>query len=329
MPDLGQMMPAAEQVEQIKAALPIWADIAVAVLGLWGLFIWLFGRRVMRLTFTLAGLLVGAAVGALVFARFWPSLPVLPWAIGGALIGAVVSWAMFRLWAALALAVTLAVMAPWAMAAWEGQIGPPEAAAAAEQSAEQLQAEGSNELGRVVEDAVRRTVERIGEAANGQAGTGGADHPDDSPMDPVMGSPRDQADDGQPDSAEDQPGPIQRVVRVARQEIDRHVQLWRNWWGELPGTVRWTIMALSAVGAVVGLIVGFVVPNLSAALVASLIGAVLMLFSITHLGSYLGESAAAYLPDTPRQTLVILMVATAVGTAFQWIFSIRKADKQR
>lgn len=326
MPDLGQMMPAAEGVEQIKAALPIWADVAVAVLGLWGLFIWLFGRRVMRLTFTLAGLLAGAALGALVFARFWPSLPVLPWAIGGALIGAVVSWAMFRLWAALALAVTLAVMAPWAMAAWEGRIGPPDAKAAVQQSAEQLQAEGSDELGRVVEQAVRRTVERIGQAAD-DSDADGADQPQTSPMDPVMGMPEPDPDDDSPDSAEGDRGPIQRVIQVAREETDRHVTLWRNWWAELPGAVRWTIMAISAVGAVVGLIVGFVMPHLSAALVASLLGAVVMLFSVNHLGRYLGESMAVYLPDTPRQTLIILIVATAVGTAFQWMFSIRKADK--
>jgi hypothetical protein len=108
-------------------ALRCWLDQRPAmmahgvllVLALGGLTLVMLGRPLMRPMCALGGLLVGAAVPLLVdFTSLGGTT--LPWVAGGAVVGAVVAWFLFRLWMGLALGATLCGCLPIAVLTWNG-----------------------------------------------------------------------------------------------------------------------------------------------------------------------------------------------------------------
>ena len=101
-----------EGLTQFADRLPAWLDLLFVVVALYGLFLWLFGSRLVRPTLAFGGMVAGALI-ATAGARAWSGDAILlPWIIGGAVVGGVVAWLMFRFAMALALAGLLGLMAP-------------------------------------------------------------------------------------------------------------------------------------------------------------------------------------------------------------------------
>ena len=101
--------------------MPMWLDILIGAAALWGIFMWLFGRRLVRPSMAMTGLIIGAIVGGLVGRTFFAGNGVIiPIIVGGAVM-ALVIWATYRLWVAIMLAVMLAACTPWGVLAWKGE----------------------------------------------------------------------------------------------------------------------------------------------------------------------------------------------------------------
>ncbi|MFA7235357.1 MAG: hypothetical protein WC058_00715 [Phycisphaeraceae bacterium] len=111
-------------LEQISGQVPVWLDAAVAMAGIWGVFLWLFGGRIIKPSLAMSGLIAGALIGALVGRDLGGPEKVAIAVIVGGVIGAVIVWATYRVWVALLLATVLGLVAPWAVLAWHGQGGP-------------------------------------------------------------------------------------------------------------------------------------------------------------------------------------------------------------
>ncbi len=98
-------------------------DAAAAVGLLWGVFLWLFGARVVRASTAMVGIIGGAAVGGIV-AHSLKLEPLLAYALGGGVAGGLVVWFTYRLWIGLLLAIVLGVMVPLGVLAWSGTPAP-------------------------------------------------------------------------------------------------------------------------------------------------------------------------------------------------------------
>ena len=137
------------------------------------------------------------------------------------------------------------------------------------------------------------------------------------------GPPLPQADDQT--TTDDQPPPAWR-----QQLTDFTADLtesWRAWWSRLSGVVRGLVITGAGIGAVGGFILGMVLPNLAAALIASLMGVLLLVSACGKLIPAFLPDLAERIPSGPRGSLVLIVVATAIGAAFQWTIRRRSADK--
>lgn len=276
-----------QQLQQLADHIPVWLDVMIGFAGLWGLFMWLFGHRMIRPTVTITGLVAGAVIGGLIGRSMLEGNAAIMAAIGGGVVGAIATWMLFRIWMAVLLSVTLAAMAPWAVIAWEGVTPPPSPVTDLKETAKQMLDDGVEQL-----------------AADGKI---------------IIGRPENDEQ-----AAEQNAGLLRRFTEAAKAGWD-NLRSW--WTDELSGSARWLIITASAAMALGGLMVGLIFPNLAAATVASLIGASVLLSVVVRLGTkYLGE-AGGWLPDSPRGALMVLIGMTVVGALIQWTILRPRADK--
>lgn len=280
-----------QHLQQLANHIPMWVDVMIGFAGLWGLFMWLFGHRMIRPTVTITGLVAGAVIGGLIGRSMLEGNAVVFAAIGGGVVGAIATWMLFRIWMAVLLAVTLAAMAPWAVIAWEGVTPPPSPVADLKETAKQILEDGMDNL-----------------APNGES---------DGPI--IFGRPENDEQ-----AAEQNEGLAKRITEAAKAGWENL----RTWWSdELSGSARWLIITASAAMALSGLMIGLIFPNLGAATVASLIGSIVLLSAAVRLGTkYLGD-AGSWLPSSPRGMLIGLLAMTVVGALIQWTILRPRADK--
>lgn len=288
-----------QAAEQVAASLPVWLDVVLAFVGLWGVFLWLFGRRLVRPTVTMLGLVAGGLSAGLIARQFTEGAALAGWALGGGVAGGLVVWVTFRVWIGLALAIVLGSAAPWAVLAWEGADWPIEAGQSIREAAE-----GAIEEGR------QRILD------NGEADGAG----DEAAKERGHGKGGDEGGD----EGDGEATVLAKLEALARQVAGDL----RQWWGEeLDPAVRWSVMAASAIVAAGGLMIGLVLPNLGASLAASLVGSVLIGGVTLRLSGRYLEGVYDWLPSSPRRALIALAVMTVIGTLIQWTLTGRRTDK--
>ena len=291
-----------EQLEQLMAALPVWFDVLLGFAAIWGVFLWLFGRRIIRPSVTMFGLIAGAVACGIVGRRMGAGNSVVVFIIAGAVGGAIVTWLTFRIWMAALLAIMLASVAPWAVIAWEGIEGPPNPIDDLKDTARQFIEDGVDELA----------------PGSGELAPDGEDAAPGNPFSRIFNGG--EADHDATD--EQRPALLVRFADAARAGWENL----RQWWDELSGTAQALIFTASGVMALTGLLIGLIFPHLGASLAASLAGSAIVLSVVLRLGGkYL--STGDWLPSSPRAALIALGVLTIAGTLIQWTVLRPKADK--
>ncbi|QNN22147.1 hypothetical protein HED60_07630 [Planctomycetales bacterium ZRK34] len=101
-----------------------WLDGLLIWLGLMGLILFFFGRRMVRPMFAVVGLVGGALFGLAAAKTFFAEWPAVAFVIIGAVVGAALGFALFRLGMGLLLGTLLAVAAPVGLLIAQGQTGP-------------------------------------------------------------------------------------------------------------------------------------------------------------------------------------------------------------
>lgn len=287
-----------EMLNNLTAQLPLWVDGVFVLLAIWGLMLWLSGRRIVKLSFTFIGLLSGAAAGAAIMHAVRPESSVLLGVIIGSVAGVVISWVAFRLWMALVLAIVAFLLAPWCVAAWQGT-EPINPAKPIEDVSRQI----VHEQVAQVQEAVRGALPL--DLTNPQA-------PSETPGDP---------DDEKADE------PARSVGDILRETVDRYRQAWAAWWGELGLAARWSLVGVGAIAAACAFAFGLVFPNLGASTVSALAGSVMVLTALGRLGTRYLPGVVEYLPTSPRAMLIAVALAAGLGVLIQWIFSRKSADE--
>lgn len=283
-----------EMLDQLTAQLPLWVDGAFAVMAVWGVLLWLNGRRLVKGSFTLLGLFGGAVAGAGVSQLIEPQASILLGVIVGAVAGVGVAWLAFRFWMAVVLGSLAFLLAPWCVAAWQGTEA----------------VDPTQPFEDVSRQILREQVTEAREALTEDLLEGPTSALDAEP----------QAEDG----AQEQNGP--GVREVLADVGARYREAWSAWWAELSGTAKWSLLGVGALAAAGAFALGLIFPNTAAALVSALAGSILVLTALGRLGARHLPSAYEYLPQTPRDMLVAVGVATALGALIQWIFSRKRAD---
>lgn len=241
-----------------------WLDALLIWLGLLGVVLWLLGRRLVKPSFAVVGLVLGAAFAAAFMRSQWPDMAVAPWAIFGGIIGAVAAWMFWRLLVAGTLGGTVAIVAPWAVLAWTGVMMP--------------------DLWAPIPASQERITASVEQ-------TGMIDVP------ALVGE-------------------VQAAIG----------ETWGAWWESLEGSTRWTLLG-GAVGAgSLALLIGLALPRLGASLATALLGVVLMLGGLTRLAGFAPETAAAYLPDTPRELVIAVLAGAVIGAVIQWTIFRKATD---
>jgi FtsH-binding integral membrane protein len=297
-------MPFGEQtrqtLDQVAAMMPIWLDVVIGFVVLWGIFLWLFGSRLLRPSLAMIGLIAAAILGGL-FARDMGSNEKVAMVIVGAgVVGAMLVWVTFRLWIAVLLALTAGLIAPAFVLIIEGAAPPTEAD------------QPLREAGR---DVVREGMERVGI--------------DDEDAD---GELRAALDDAQADEAGDDPmaqtrADLQKLVNRAAEAAGQSWDELKRWWAEdIDAGVRWTATIVALMMAITGLIVGLIMPHFSAGLVTSFVGAALVIACVGRLLHRYVPAASDAWPQTPRTVMIVLAIATLVGGGLQW-WNHRRAEK--
>ncbi len=267
----------------------MWLDVIVALAGLWGVFLLLFGRRILRPSVAMTGLVLSALTAGLVGRQFFTGETVIVCVVVGGIIGVLVAWATYRLWMALLLAVMLALVVPWGVLAWHG--APPSPIE------QRLGAVGDPDLGQRIADP-----SALGDhfAAAPPPSDGAA--PGDEPSQPTL---------------------MERAGDAA-DELGREL---RDWWiNDVSAATRWTAMTATAAFAVGGFVVGLIVPELAAALATSLVGAGLILASVMRLTGRYATGLEEWMPAGPRMLLIVLGAMTVVGAVLQWTVLRRRGE---
>ncbi len=114
MPETAQLQ---ETLTRLSDHGSIAMDVALVFGLLFGVFLWLFGARIVRPNIAMLGIIFGSIAAGLV-ARTMSLTPIAAYALGGAVIGGLLMWFTWRLWVALLLATVFGVLAPLTVMAW-------------------------------------------------------------------------------------------------------------------------------------------------------------------------------------------------------------------
>jgi hypothetical protein len=290
---------------QVIQDLPWPGLIPVVLLLVVGLVLWAAGRRVLKTGFAAAGLILGGVIGYAaggLDALANMNIPAWVFGIVTAVVGAIIFAAAYRLVLAGAIAILLAALAP--LGVWTAA-----------------------ELG----------VLPVGDqqvAQNPLFAEGNA------PSDPETSSDLQEWIDGVMGDPDDEPAPPEEEAAADGDESVSETLL--EWWGranqilvsasatvwrETPASMRWTVVAAAAVGALLGLVFGAAAPSLSASIVTALGGSVIMLSSGLVLVTHVNIPYTDWMPTTATPLLIWWVVLAVIGLGVQWMLRARRADK--
>ncbi len=304
--------------------LPLAGLIPVLLLVVAGLVLWAAGRRVLRVVFATAGLIIGFGLGWM-FASNW-DLGLEPW-IPAAILGlalACIGALLYRVAVAVALAAVCAIAGPAAVVALGEMQGleatAPDADAAADREDDAFADDGTAGplLGDRDPDAPPLpfgTREIVDEANDWLLPR------EDDVRDEVLDRAADAGiaklglDDQAAQKLHDAKGYAQSLIDAVRE-----------WWASTPVRLRPAIIGAAITGGLVGLLFGTLAPSLTASVVSAFGGAMLWLGAGRVLLARLGEPVEQILPDHATWFVFLWLITSLIGVAIQWTFRPKPAD---
>ena len=293
--------------------------ITLAVSAFIGLFLFVMGRKLVKVAVGLSGLCIGA-FGAFVGANQLgvSSQLMLVWVIGGAVAGVLLASMLFRFWMAASLAGLVALAVPAFTVIWQG------------------------------------TPEPVGIDLTSRATTPSPDTRSTiAPISPIAPIARPGEDDKTTKSklpvtnftAEDVKKKVEEIkeatgiddedIEKARQTIMAVLQEayefqkahLAGWWESMNSDGQRNVTITTAIAGLCGALMGFMLPYFSASIQTSLVGGAVLL-STTHglLAAYAPQHKGI-LPTEPRALLITLSLITVAGIGIQWTLWRKTADK--
>lgn len=103
-----------------------WFDAVLLLVTLVGLMLWLFGKRLVKPTFSGMGMVIGLVIVWLALRLNFPEVATLPWLVAGGIIGLMVGLLLWRFGMAMIFMLAVVVAAPAVVMTFQ-EIGDPEA----------------------------------------------------------------------------------------------------------------------------------------------------------------------------------------------------------
>ncbi len=278
--------------------LPIASLIPIALLVIVGLLLWAAGRRVLKVGFAMAGLIVGGVIGWLIGAQFSIGIP--PWVFAAVLglLLACISALGFRMAVAAALGVVLGVAAPLTVVTVAEIQGIDKSVIQDDDDSGSGWDLGTKEREKDEFDLIFGSADAI-DAAGGAIAPEGFDIPD---------------------------GAVEKLEEV-RGYAEMLLDGVKAWWAEQPDKLRPAIIASAVGGLLVGVLVGTLAPSITASVVTSFGGSLLWLFGLRVILIQMSETIAEWMPNSATASGVIWLIISIVGIVIQWIFRPKAADK--
>ncbi|MCC5828960.1 MAG: hypothetical protein JJU36_05885 [Phycisphaeraceae bacterium] len=273
------------------AAAPAYTALVMLILGA---LVWTSGRRLVKLSAVICGLVLGALGGAALGQVVSGSEYAIWWMAACGVAGAAVALLLLRLWIGLSTAVMLAVLGPLIWLVWNGATLPQGLEAPGEPQVAEVEGEGENG----------------GDEADSPRVPG-------TPVPPTLDDIRARLPD------------LNRGSFVGELKLsfeDQEAQV-RNWWDELSESARTRLVTISLIGAAAGLALGLLAYVTMGTFQTSLVGSVLLLGGYERLTIALAESMPLPVAHDGRIRMAIVLVLSVVGMALQmrlWSKSSRR-----
>jgi len=259
------------------------------------------GHRTLKVSFGLAGLVCGMAIGWLVTDALAPGFPAWIGAVlGGATLGAIFLL-LFRLAIAVSLGIVCAIAAPLTLLTLGAVSSDP----------------GDQPTIRLEYNDAPRTP--AGEPAENDPG--GADSLTRAAAHEAVRAAIDRELDRHPDAGER----VNAFVAWADDRRDALGNAWERF--DAPGQNR--LRAAAAAGFILGVMLGFFLADLATILASAGAGAALAILGVRLLTEPLGLDMVGRALDRPAVAAGVWTLLALAGTALQWTRRVRRADNSR
>lgn len=265
-------------------------NVAAGVGVLLGLVLWLVGGRLIKPTFAMTGILLGAALGffGVAMAGVQPigemPAPILA-SLVGALVGLIIAIILFRFAMAIAGAVVLGLVGAASVAAY-------------------------------VHGTVREAEPRA--EASARIVHVSASQPE----------PQDEAEKNDGESGVDAVTAIARqITDRALAAGDEALARAEPYWNAIPIAQRTWIAGGWIGGVLLGLLFGALMPQHTSALIASMVGSAMWIPSAGWIATAASVPGAEHLDQPVTVWLAVWLGATIVGVSVQWIAAGRRATR--
>lgn len=264
-------------------------NVAAGIGLLLGLVLWLVGGRLIKPTFAMTGILLGAALGffGVAMAGVQPigemPAPILA-SLVGALVGLIIAIILFRFAMAIAGAMVLGLVGAASVAAYVH-----ETVTSAESRAE-----------------AEPTIVTVASV-----------HPDTH-----------EEPTGKSDSSVDAVTALARQITDRALEVgDQALARAEPYWDAIPIAQRTWIAGGWIGGVLLGLLFGALMPQHTSALIAAMVGSAMWIPSAAWIATAAGVPGAEHLDQPVTVWLAVWLGSTIVGVSVQWIAAGRRATR--
>jgi ElaB/YqjD/DUF883 family membrane-anchored ribosome-binding protein len=309
-------------IEPYLEQAPAGAGVVMIALVITGLVLWLMGKKIVRITVALTGLLLGSAAAFPLSQQFGAGAHgTLAWVIAGAVAGCLIAWLLFRVWMGLSTAAVFAVLVPGVYLVWVGGAAPtPSEGDDAGEPTSWVQPAAFLQDDTEPQPRTNRLFD-FGDDADDAADT--PDTPRNSAVEDAI---RSELTDQQRQIIDEAKRTFFEAISTA---YDRYRARVDEWWAARSDMARKNLTTSVAIGGLVGLLMGLLMPNLSAAVQTALVGSILLLYGAWGLLVVNGHDPAESLPFalTGKTVLLALGLITALGIIVQWTVWRKQTDK--
>lgn len=283
---------------------------------LFGVAMWLMGRKFLRLGFGLVGAACGAAAGVGIASTLALGAPTSVMAVAGAVVGLVAGLITFRLSITLICAVVLSTVT----AALVFSFVAPDRARELRNSPLSAPAEPDAEGPEISAQMIDRS----------------ALEPSEQDVEKVREWLKAQNDSSNPEAQSkaiqhlaDAAQLLHQSTGAARDASERFIARFRPIWNDLPRADRTAILAGALGGATMGLGIGLFFHKRAASVITAAAGALMWLPAAVILARRAGVEwrGLDWLENTSHAWLLTWAILAVIGTCIQWACFRRHADK--